>query len=154
MKMKILTAAVIAAMLTLTACGETDKADTISDKPAETTTTTATSEEVTTETTPAVETTVTTTTEATVSLTIAETTTVTAHGVNDAGTHYSWYVTGAPGVSTALGVRRLTKHGNEVGLSYVWHYITSRVSSDGLSAPHRFNQASHALMIHLLVPLK
>lgn len=65
MKMKILTAAVIAAMLTLTACGETDKADTISDKPAETTTTTATSEEVTTETTPAVETTVTTTTEAT-----------------------------------------------------------------------------------------
>ncbi len=74
--------------------------------------------------------------------------------VNDAGTHYSWYVTGVPGVSTALGVRRLTKHGNEVGLSYAWHYITSRVSSDGLSAPHRFNQASHALMIHLLVPLK
>ncbi|SFB84837.1 hypothetical protein [Ruminococcus albus] len=74
MKMKILTAAVISAMLTLTACGETDKADTTSDKPAETTTTTAASEEVTTEpvteevtteTTPAVETTVTTTTEAT-----------------------------------------------------------------------------------------
>ena len=74
MKMKILTAAVIAAMLTLTACGETDKASTTSEKPAETTTTAAASEEVTTEavteevtteTTPAVETTVTTTTEAT-----------------------------------------------------------------------------------------
>ncbi|MBP5267909.1 MAG: hypothetical protein J6Z29_04980 [Ruminococcus sp.] len=74
MKMKILTAAVISAMLTLTACGETDKADTTSEKPAETTTTTAASEEVTTEavteevtteTTPAVETTVTTTIAAT-----------------------------------------------------------------------------------------
>ncbi|SEL33910.1 hypothetical protein [Ruminococcus albus] len=74
MKIKILTAAVISAMLTFTACGETDKADTTSEKPAETTTTTAASEEVTTEavteevtteTTPAVETTVTTTTEAT-----------------------------------------------------------------------------------------
>ena len=49
MKTKILTAAVIAAMLTLTACGESDKADTTSDKSAETTTTTAASEEVTTE---------------------------------------------------------------------------------------------------------
>ncbi|SEL33933.1 hypothetical protein [Ruminococcus albus] len=50
MKMKILTAAVIAAMLTLTACGEADKASTTSEKPAETTTESAEYEEVTTET--------------------------------------------------------------------------------------------------------
>lgn len=49
MKKKIITAAVISAMLTLTSCGETDKASTTSEKPAETTTTTAATEEVTTE---------------------------------------------------------------------------------------------------------
>ena len=72
MKTKILTAAVIAAMLTLTACGDADT-KTTSESKADTTTTAATeevttepvTEEVTTETTPAVETTVTTTTEAT-----------------------------------------------------------------------------------------
>ena len=73
MKIKLLTAT-LAAMLCLTACGETDKADTTSDKPAETTTTTAASEEVTTETTPAVETTVTTTTEVTTTTSATTTT--------------------------------------------------------------------------------
>ncbi|MBE6867166.1 MAG: hypothetical protein E7494_00185 [Ruminococcus albus] len=82
MKIKMLTAA-IAAMLCLTACGETNKADTTSEKPAdaatesaeyEEVTTEPVTEEVTTETTPAVETTVTTTTEATTTTSATTTT--------------------------------------------------------------------------------
>ena len=68
MKTKILTAAVIAAMLTLTACGDADT-KTTSESKADTTTTAApeesATEEVPTESAPAVETTVTTTTAAT-----------------------------------------------------------------------------------------
>ena len=72
MKTKILTAAVIAAMLTLTACGDADtktssesKADTTTTAATEEVTTEAVTEEVPTESAPAVETTVTTTTAAT-----------------------------------------------------------------------------------------
>ncbi|MCR5021452.1 hypothetical protein [Ruminococcus sp.] len=81
MKIKILTAAVIAAMLTLTACGDADT-KTSSESKADTTTTAATeesatesaTEEVPTESAPAVETTVTTTIAATTTTTQATTT--------------------------------------------------------------------------------
>ena len=63
---------------------------------------------------------------------------------------YQLYCAAATGISTEVGFTRQLSNGNEFGLSYRWHHITSRVTPDRLSAPHRFDQASHALMIHLL----
>ena len=67
---------------------------------------------------------------------------------------YQLYLAAAIGISTQLGCSRQLPGGNEIGLSYRWHHITSRTSSDALAAPHRFDQSSHALMIHLMFNIK
>ena len=63
---------------------------------------------------------------------------------------YQLYCAAATGISTEVGFTRQLSNGNEFGLSYRWHHITSRTTAARLTAPHRFDQASHALMIHLL----
>ena len=63
---------------------------------------------------------------------------------------YHLYCAAATGISSQLGVTRQLANGNEFGLSYRWHHITSRSTPDGVSAPYRFDQSSHALMVHFL----
>lgn len=67
---------------------------------------------------------------------------------------YHWYLAGAVGMDTELGVSLLLSNGNRVGLAYQWHHATSHASVDGVSAPYRFDQASHLLRIHLQFCLK
>ena len=67
---------------------------------------------------------------------------------------YQLYGAAATGLSTELGCTRQLTNGNEFGLSYRWHHITSRTTPDGLAAPHRFDQSSHVLMIHFLFNIK
>ena len=67
---------------------------------------------------------------------------------------YVGYGVWAPGAETSLGAALMMRSGNTVGLSYHWAYLTSRVSPDGVSAPHRFDYASHALILTLGIRLR
>lgn len=73
-----------------------------------------------------------------------------ANPVSCAFDQYRLFCAAATGISSQLGIKYRLPSGNEVGLSYRWHHITSRTTPDRLTAPHRFDQASHALLIHLL----
>ena len=73
-----------------------------------------------------------------------------ANPVDCAFDQYQLYWAAATGLYTETGITRQLTNGNEIGLSYRWHHITSRTSADVLTAPHRFDQSSHALMINLL----
>lgn len=64
---------------------------------------------------------------------------------------YSWYVAGAVGMATEIGITWDLSHGNRVGLGYQWHYVTSR--THGLAAPHCFQQVSHSFVTELSVAL-
>ena len=67
---------------------------------------------------------------------------------------YVGYGVWAPGAETSLGATLMLRSGNTVGFSYHWAYLTSRVSPDRVSAPHRFDYASHALMLTLGIRLR
>ena len=66
---------------------------------------------------------------------------------------YVSYLVWAPGTETSLGATFMMRSGNTVGLSYYWNYLTSRVSPDRISAPHRFDYAGHALILTLGIRL-
>lgn len=59
---------------------------------------------------------------------------------------YEWYLTAFNQVSTSLAASYILPHGNRIGLSYRWHYLTSRTSA---LAPYRFEQANHAILLTL-----
>lgn len=59
---------------------------------------------------------------------------------------YRWYLVGACGVATDIGIHLLLSNGNRIGVSYLWHHLTSRTATE---APHRFDQASHTLSFSL-----
>lgn len=59
---------------------------------------------------------------------------------------YHWYLVGACGLATDIGVTLLLPNGNRIGVSYLWHHLTSRTAAE---APHRFDQASHTLSLSL-----
>lgn len=59
---------------------------------------------------------------------------------------YHWYLVGACGLSTDFGATLLLPNGNRIGLSYLWHHLTSRTAAE---APHRFDQASHTISFSL-----
>lgn len=67
--------------------------------------------------------------------------------VSDMFNQYRWYLAGAVGMSTDVGVSWNLPKGNRVGLSYLWHYRNSRTK--GLWAPHCFEQASHCIVLEL-----
>ena len=71
----------------------------------------------------------------------------------DTFAQYRFYMAYGTGFSTRLGVEWMLRNGNAVGLTYHWHFLTSRTSADGITAPHCFEQASHAAMFHLLFRL-
>ena len=56
------------------------------------------------------------------------------------------YLTAFNQVSTSLAASYILPHGNRIGLSYRWHYLTSRTSA---LAPYRFEQANHAILLTL-----
>ncbi len=62
---------------------------------------------------------------------------------------YRWYLAGATIAATDLGATLLLPNGNRVGLSYRWHYMTSRTTADQVTAPYAFEQAGHALLLEL-----
>ena len=62
---------------------------------------------------------------------------------------YHGYLSVATGAATDLGATLILSNGNQVGLSYQWSYLTSRNSPDRVSAPHVFEYADHALLLHL-----
>lgn len=62
---------------------------------------------------------------------------------------YRWYLAGATIIASDLGATFVLPNGNRIGLSYCWHYMTSRATSDNLSAPFCFEQAGHALLFEL-----
>lgn len=62
---------------------------------------------------------------------------------------YGWYVAAVPSCETVIGADLRMRNGNWVGLSYRWRFLTSRVSADGVTAPHRFDYAGHALVVAL-----
>ena len=66
---------------------------------------------------------------------------------------YVSYVVWAPGAETSLGATLMMRSGNTLSLAYYWAFLTSRVSPDGLSAPHRFDYAGHALKLTLGIKL-
>ena len=72
-----------------------------------------------------------------------------ANPVDCAFDQYQLYCAAATGLATELGIERQLANGNGIGLTYRWHHLTSRTTADRLTAPHRFDQASHALMIQL-----
>lgn len=61
---------------------------------------------------------------------------------------YRWYPTGFNGVSTQLGITRLMRNGNRIGLDYRWHYLSSHATPTPL-APYTFEQASHSCVLRL-----
>lgn len=65
---------------------------------------------------------------------------------------YRWYLTGATTMATDLGATLELPNGNRVGLSYRWHYTTSRATADGV-APYCFEQSGHAVVIELELKL-
>jgi len=69
--------------------------------------------------------------------------------VADFAKQYRWYVAGMTIVATDLGATFLLKNGNHVGLAYRWHYLTSRATADDQTAPYRFEQANHALVVEM-----
>ena len=77
-----------------------------------------------------------------------------ANPVDCAFDQYQLYWAAAAGLATEVGCSRQLPNGNEFGLSYRWQHLTSRTSPDRLAAPHRFDCASHALIIHLMFNIK
>ena len=77
-----------------------------------------------------------------------------ANPVDCAFDQYQLYWAAAAGLATEVGCSRQLPNGNEIGLTYRWQHLTSRTSPDRLAAPHRFDCASHALMIHLMFNIK
>ena len=77
-----------------------------------------------------------------------------ANPVDCAFDQYQLYWAAAAGLATEVGCSRQLPNGNEFGLSYRWQHLTSRTSPDHLAAPHRFDCASHALIIHLMFNIK
>lgn len=67
---------------------------------------------------------------------------------------YHTYLTPATCVATDLGATLVLGNGNRIGLSYQWGYLTSHSSVDGVTAPHLFQCADHALLVHLGFILK
>lgn len=63
---------------------------------------------------------------------------------------YEWYVAGGTGLASQLGVRYCLRGGNQVGAAYCWQYVSSKQSSAADSAPWRFQQAAHGLVLQLL----
>ena len=61
---------------------------------------------------------------------------------------YRWYISGATIAVTDLGATLRLKNGNRIGVSYRWHYMTSRATV-GTAAPYVFEQAGHALLFHM-----
>lgn len=59
---------------------------------------------------------------------------------------YHWYPVGACGLATDFGISLLLPNGNRIGVSYLWHHLTSRTAAE---APHRFDQASHTLTLSM-----
>lgn len=64
---------------------------------------------------------------------------------------YRCYMAGAVGLSTDVGITWRLSKGNRIGLSYLWHYVTSH--TDGHLAPHRFEQAAHGIVLDLCFAL-
>lgn len=61
---------------------------------------------------------------------------------------YGWYLAGATSVATDLGATLVLSNGNRVGLSYRWHYISSRATASS-AAPYCFEQSGHAVLVEL-----
>ena len=74
-----------------------------------------------------------------------------AHPAANMFAQYRCYMAGAVGLSTDVGIAWNLDSGNRVGLSYQWHYVTSR--TDGYLAPHRFEQAAHGIVLDLCFAL-
>lgn len=69
-----------------------------------------------------------------------------AHPANNLFDQYHWYLSCATGLHTQLGAHLLLTNGNQVGLSYRWHFFASRTTD---AAPYAYHQAAHALLFHL-----
>lgn len=61
---------------------------------------------------------------------------------------YHFYLSAFTAISTDLGIALMLNNGNRLGLSYAWHYMTSR-ATETPAAPFRFEQAGHALLFQL-----
>lgn len=64
---------------------------------------------------------------------------------------YGLYLAGMTGLTTQVGFRYRVAGGNEIGLAYEWHYLTSRWNDE--VAPWLFQYASHGLIFNLLFKL-